>query len=34
VATSTVQDLLGRRAVTLRDWVSRHREELLAAASN
>ena len=34
VATSTVQDLLGRRAMTLRDWVSRHREELLAAASN
>jgi NAD(P)H dehydrogenase (quinone) len=34
VATSTVQDLLGRPAMTLRDWVSRHREELLVAASN
>jgi hypothetical protein len=33
VATSTVQDLLGRPAMTLRDWVPRHREELLAAAS-
>jgi NAD(P)H dehydrogenase (quinone) len=34
VATSTVQDLLGRPAMTLRDWVPRHREELLAAASS
>jgi NAD(P)H dehydrogenase (quinone) len=34
VATSTVQDLLGRPAMTLRDWVPRHREELLAAAGN
>jgi uncharacterized protein YbjT (DUF2867 family) len=34
VATSTVQDLLGRPALTLREWVSRHREALLAAASN
>jgi NAD(P)H dehydrogenase (quinone) len=34
VATSTVQDLLGRPAMTLRDWVSRHREELLAAAAS
>jgi len=34
VATSTVQDLLGRPAMTLRDWVWRHREELLAAASS
>jgi NAD(P)H dehydrogenase (quinone) len=34
VATSTVQDLLGRPAMTLRDWVSRHREELLATASS
>ena len=33
VATSTVQDLLGRPAMTLRDWVSLHREELLAAAA-
>jgi uncharacterized protein YbjT (DUF2867 family) len=34
IATSTVQDLLGRPAMTLRDWVPRHREELLAAASS
>ena len=34
VATSTVEDLLGRPAMTLRDWVWRHREELLAAASS
>jgi NAD(P)H dehydrogenase (quinone) len=34
VATSTVQDLLGRPAMTLRDWVPRHREQLLAAAGN
>jgi uncharacterized protein YbjT (DUF2867 family) len=34
VATSTVQDLLGRPAMTLRDWVPRHREELLAAVSS
>ena len=33
VATSTVQDLLGRPALTLREWVPRHREALLAAAS-
>jgi NAD(P)H dehydrogenase (quinone) len=33
VATSTVQDLLGRPPMTLRDWASRHREELLTAAS-
>ena len=34
VGTSTVQDLLGRPAMTLRDWVPRHREELLSAASS
>jgi len=34
IATSTVQDLLGRPAMTLRGWVSRHREELLASASS
>ena len=34
IATSTVQDLLGRPVMTLRDWVPRHREELLAAASS
>jgi NAD(P)H dehydrogenase (quinone) len=33
VATSTVQDLLGRPALTLREWAPRHREALLAAAS-
>ena len=33
VATSTVQDLLGRPALTLREWAPRHREALLTAAS-
>ena len=33
VATSTVQDLLGRPALTLREWAPLHREALLAAAS-
>jgi NAD(P)H dehydrogenase (quinone) len=33
VATSTVEDLLGRKPMTLRDWAARHREELLTAAS-
>ena len=33
VATSTVQDLLGRPTMTLREWAPRHREALLAAAS-
>jgi NAD(P)H dehydrogenase (quinone) len=32
IATTTVHDLLGRPAMTLRDWVPLHREELLAAA--
>jgi hypothetical protein len=34
VATSTVQNLLGRPALTLREWARRHREALLAAATN
>jgi hypothetical protein len=33
VATSTVQDLLGQPALTLREWAPLHREALLAAAS-
>jgi len=33
VATSTVQDLLGRPALTLREWAPRHRDALLAAAA-
>jgi len=34
VATSTVPDLLGRPALTLREWAQRHAEALLAAASD
>ena len=34
VSTSTVRDLLDRPPMTLRDWVPRHREPLLAAASS
>ena len=29
VATTTVQDLLGRPAVTVREWIAQHRDEML-----